>query len=159
MTNFELSYLSKAPAKLDFKSLQVLSQKSLQKLPYSKIEKYILSIGVPKKLSESFWEMAKENISVRKDLEKLWNTCNRNIVLDSSEPDHEFLKNALQILKDLSANDDIWQLWTEEVRKVSGRSGKELYQPLRYALTGHNSGPDMNKLLPIMVSNGLKITG
>ena len=158
LANFELSHLSRAPAKLDIKSLQILSQKSLQRLSYHDVEKYILSIGVPKRLSESFWEMAKENISVRKDLEKLWNTCNRNIILNSSEPDHDFLQNAFLILKDLSLSDDIWRLWTEKVKKVSGRKGKELYQPLRHALTGQNSGPDMNKLLPIMVSNGLKLT-
>ncbi len=158
LTNFDLSHLSKAPAKLEFKSLQALSQKSLQRLSYSEIEKYILSIGVPKNLTESFWEMAKENIFVRKDLAKLWKTCNRNIVLVSSDPDYDFLKNALKILKDFSLNDDIWRLWTEEVKKLSGRRGKELYQPLRFALTGQNSGPDMNKLLPIMVSIGLKIS-
>ena len=157
VANFELSYLSRAPAKLDIKTLKILSQKRLQKLSYTELEKYILSIGVPKNLSESFWEMARENISVRRDLEKLWDTCKRKVVLDPSEPDNDFLKIAFQILKDFSLTDNIWRLWTEEVKKASGRKGKELYQPLRYALTGQNSGPDMNKLLPIMVSNGLKI--
>ena len=54
-------------------------------------------------------------------------------------------------------DNDIWRLWTEKIQTLSGRKGKDLFQPLRYALTGSYSGPDMNKLLPIMILNGIEI--
>ena len=68
-----------------------------------------------------------------------------------------FLQKAFSLLKDLNKEPEPWKLWTEKVKKVSQRKGKDLYLPLRYALTGSTSGPDMNKLLPIMLLNNLQI--
>ena len=154
---FDLSSLSKAPAKLNISSLKSLSQKAVQELPISEVEDYIFSIGVPKDLSRNFWDMAKENISTKNDMEELWKICKRDVQLDKTDPDYEFLQKAFSLLKDFYKESEPWKLWTEKVKKVSKRKGKELYLPLRYALTGSNSGPDMNKLLPIMLLNNLQI--
>ena len=50
---FDLSSLSRAPAKLDENALTTLSQKNVQNLSFSEVESYISSIGVPKYLSLS----------------------------------------------------------------------------------------------------------
>ena len=68
---FDLSSLSKAPAKLNISSLKALSQKAVQELSINEVEDYIFSIGVPKDLSRNFWDMAKENISRKNDMEEL----------------------------------------------------------------------------------------
>ena len=47
-------------------------------------------------------------------------------------------------------NNDTWEAWTTEVKKVTGRKGKGLFMPLRLALTGQEYGPDMKKLLPLL---------
>lgn len=40
--------------------------------------------------------------------------------------------------------------WMNEVETASGAKGNELYQPIRIALTGTHSGPDFDKLIPVM---------
>ena len=154
---FKLGSLSRSPAKLDMNTLLNLSQKSLQTLPFDQIKSYIISVGVPEIISEEFWNMAKENLKSKKDIEDLWAICNRKVHLDLEDPNYSYLKEAFSILQNFEADNDTWRLWTEKIQSLSGRKGKDLFQPLRYALTGSYSGPDMNKLLPIMILNGLEI--
>ena len=154
---FKLGSLSRSPAKLDMNTLLNLSQKSLQTLPFDQIKSYIISVGVPEIISEEFWNMAKENLKSKKDIEDLWAICNRKVHLDLEDPNYSYLKEAFSILQNFEADSDTWRLWTEKIQTLSGRKGKDLFQPLRYALTGSYSGPDMNKLLPIMILNGLEI--
>ena len=154
---FKLGSLSRSPAKLDMNTLLNLSQKSLQTLPFDQIKSYIISVGVPEIISEEFWNMAKENLKSKKDIEDLWAICNRKVHLDLEDPNYSYLKEAFSILQNFEADNDTWRLWTEKIQTLSGRKGKDLFQPLRYALTGSYSGPDMNKLLPIMILNGLEI--
>jgi len=40
--------------------------------------------------------------------------------------------------------------WMEEIKTATGADGKELYQPVRIALTGTHSGPDFDKLIPVI---------
>jgi len=37
----------------------------------------------------------------------------------------------------------------KEVQKATGKKGKELFHPVRVALTGADSGPELEKLIPI----------
>ena len=43
-----------------------------------------------------------------------------------------------------------FQALAEETRRETGAKGRDLYHPLRIALTGASSGPEMVKLLPVI---------
>ncbi|HXW16644.1 MAG TPA: glutamate--tRNA ligase, partial [Terriglobia bacterium] len=38
---------------------------------------------------------------------------------------------------------------TKAVQKATGKKGKDLYHPIRMAVTGASSGPELEKLIPI----------
>jgi glutamyl/glutaminyl-tRNA synthetase len=40
--------------------------------------------------------------------------------------------------------------WMNEVKEATGIKGNELYHPVRIALTGTHSGPDFEKLIPVI---------
>ena len=40
--------------------------------------------------------------------------------------------------------------WMAEIKDATGAKGKHLYHPVRIALTGHHSGPDFDKLIPLI---------
>ena len=40
--------------------------------------------------------------------------------------------------------------WTAAVAGATGAKGRALFRPLRLALTGRDTGPDMKSLLPLM---------
>ncbi|RVA81373.1 glutamate--tRNA ligase, partial [Mesorhizobium sp. M7A.F.Ca.US.006.04.2.1] len=48
----------------------------------------------------------------------------------------------------------IWKDWTGKIREATGRKGKALFMPLRTALTGLPSGPELADLLPLMGREG-----
>jgi hypothetical protein len=37
-----------------------------------------------------------------------------------------------------------------EIKDATGAKGKDLYHPVRIALTGYHSGPDFDKLIPLI---------
>ena len=43
-----------------------------------------------------------------------------------------------------------WRSLTEQVKQSSGKKGRELFHPLRLALTGRESGPEMAGLVAAM---------
>ena len=45
---------------------------------------------------------------------------------------------------------EIFKAWMKEVKTATGVKGKELFHPVRIALTGAHSGPEFDKLLPLI---------
>ncbi|HBQ32717.1 MAG TPA: glutamate--tRNA ligase, partial [Ochrobactrum anthropi] len=43
-----------------------------------------------------------------------------------------------------------WKVWTEAVKAATGRKGKNLFMPLRLALTGQAHGPELADLLVLI---------
>ena len=46
--------------------------------------------------------------------------------------------------------DATWGEWTSAVKEATGRKGKGLFMPLRKALTGQASGPEMADVMPLL---------
>ena len=64
-----------------------------------------------------------------------------------SEDDRAYLAEAARLL---SWGDDPWHGLIDALKAATGRKGKALFQPLRLALTGRVSGPEMAVLLPLI---------
>jgi glutamyl-tRNA synthetase/nondiscriminating glutamyl-tRNA synthetase len=45
---------------------------------------------------------------------------------------------------------EIFKGWLNEIKAAAGVKGKELFHPVRIALTGSHSGPEFDRLLPII---------
>jgi nondiscriminating glutamyl-tRNA synthetase len=45
---------------------------------------------------------------------------------------------------------EVFKAWMDEVKAATGVKGKELYHPIRIALTGFHSGPDFDKVIPLI---------
>ncbi len=45
---------------------------------------------------------------------------------------------------------EIFKAWMNEIKAATGAKGKELFHPVRIALTGAHSGPEFDKLLPLI---------
>ncbi|MDC0195016.1 glutamate--tRNA ligase, partial [Alphaproteobacteria bacterium] len=67
-----------------------------------------------------------------------------------------FLKNAYEVLPLEPYNEDSWDNWISLIKKKTGRKGKELFMPLRKALTGKLKGPELKFLLPLLTRQYIK---
>jgi glutamyl/glutaminyl-tRNA synthetase len=45
---------------------------------------------------------------------------------------------------------EVFKRWMEEIKQATGIKGTELYHPIRIAITGSHSGPDFDKLIPVI---------
>jgi len=52
--------------------------------------------------------------------------------------------------------EETWGIWTQSIKEKTGRKGKDLFMPLRQALTAMDHGPEMKMLLPLIGSDKVK---
>jgi len=64
-----------------------------------------------------------------------------------------FFRDALKIWSELEATD--WKVWADAVKEQSGRKGRQLFLPLRVALSGALSGPEMSHVVPFLGREGV----
>jgi glutamyl-tRNA synthetase len=64
--------------------------------------------------------------------------------------DAPFSAKAVELLPPESWDEDTWSKWTKALSAATGAKGRALFHPLRLALTGRESGPEMKKLLPLI---------
>ena len=64
--------------------------------------------------------------------------------------DKKFIEIAINLISEYPRESDSWQTLTDQLKNTTGRTGKNLFMPLRNFLTGKNDGPDMKKLFPLL---------
>ena len=148
---FELNKFSTAPVKFEKEVLQTISRKLIANLSVSEIFPYLDLIGIPDNIKENFWIMAKDNINSKDDLVDIWKLCKEGTNNPIIAPeDKQFIEVAITLIGEYPRDNDSWKTLTDKLKNLTGRSGKNLFMPLRNFLTGKSDGPDMKKLFPLL---------
>lgn len=147
---FDVGSFGAAPTKFDPEDLFPLTRQHVQGLPFHTVSARIAALGVPADKAELFWSVAKGNITVLADLEGWW-----QLFRDGAEPlvdeaDRDFVAQALEMLPAKPWTTATWGEWTAAVKAATGRKGKDLFRPLRRALTGRDAGPEMAEVMPLL---------
>ena len=153
---FDLTKFGASPTKFDQMDLAPLTMKYLQGLSASDIIADISALGVPPEKAEDFWNIVRMNISTLKDLSAWWDLMEKGAEPKIDDQEREFVLKAVSLLPPGQFDANTWKTWTQNVTEVTGRSGKNLYMPLRQALTGMSHGPDMGHLLPFLKNIKIK---
>ncbi|WP_298850470.1 glutamate--tRNA ligase [uncultured Ruegeria sp.] len=147
---FDVNRFGAAPTKFDVQDLFPLTAKHLQSLPLVDVADAVADAGVPSELAAPFWAMARENITTLADLKGWWELCRDGAEPMVADEDREFIADAIALLPEGPFDGETWSIWTKAVKEATGRKGKDLFMPLRKALTGMERGPEMAALLPLM---------
>jgi len=144
--SFDIAHFGRATPKFDPAELDRLNAKLLHDLPFSAVESRLnlLTPGA----DEAFWLAVRSNLARIADAADWWKIC-REPVAPVIE-DGEFAQQAALLLPPEPWTSDTWKGWTQSVQQESGRKGRELYHPLRLALTGRGDGPELKTLLPLI---------
>ena len=147
---FDVSSFGAAPTKFDAEDLFPLTRGVVQAKPFAEVAPRIAALGVPAGMAEAFWAVARGNITVLDDLAGWW-----ALIRDGAEPlvdeaDRDFVAQALAMLPPQPWTNATWGEWTQAVKDATGRKGKDLFRPLRRALTGRDAGPEMADLMPLL---------
>ena len=150
-SKFELSKFSTAPVRFEKEFLEAISRKVLSNLDLGQISDYLHALGVPDEIKGDFWMMAKDNINTKEELADIWHLCKEGADEPIIAPeDEQFIEVAIGLIGEYPRGNESWQTLTDELKKLTGRTGKNLFMPLRNFLTGKSDGPDMKKLFPLI---------
>ena len=147
---FDLSSFGVAPTKFNGDDLLALTQKYLHALPLVAVKDKVAALGVPEALAERFWQAAQGNITVLADLGPWWEVFRDGARTEIAPEDAAFVAQALALLPPHPYDDQTWASWTNAVKAATGRKGKALFMPLRQALTGRASGPEMAQVMALL---------
>jgi glutamyl-tRNA synthetase len=90
------------------------------------------------------------------DAAEWWKLITGPVTPQVDEADRDFLEAARDVLPPEPWTDDSFREWTSALKAKTGRKGRELFLPLRKALTGLDHGPELAPLLPLI---GAKAVG
>ena len=147
---FDIARFGAAPTKFDEKDLYPLTATYLQGLDFATMADEIAALGVPADLAAQFWQVMRDNITTRADLAPWWALCRDGAQPVIAEDDRAFVAQAMALLPEGPFDAGTWGAWTAAVKEATGRKGKALFMPLRLALTGQASGPNMGDLMPLL---------
>ena len=144
--SFDFSTFGRAPAHFDPKEVELVNARLLHKLDYAAIANRL-----PSDATEEDWLLLRPNLERLSDFPVWYAVLHGDI--EPPELSHEerlLVKDAAAIAEKLDWAAEPWRALTDELKQSSGKKGRELFHPLRLALTSRESGPEMAGLVARM---------
>lgn len=146
--SFDLKHISHGAARFDEAELRALSARTLHHLSFEAVRDRLAALGVAGSGAGPFWAAVRGNLARLDEAREWW-----AVVHEPIEPvleDRGFLDQAAACLPPEPWSAATWSAWTASLKALSGRKGRDLFHPLRLALTGRDSGPELAALLPLI---------
>ena len=143
VASFDLGHFGRAPARFDEAELERLNAALVHQMAYADVKHRL-----PDGMTEAGWLAIRPNLAHVGEAADWWAVVTGPIeVPPLSAEDRAYLAEAAHAL---TWSDDPWHALTNSLKATTGRKGRDLFHPLRLALTGRDSGPDMKALLPLI---------
>ncbi|MBW7849549.1 MAG: glutamate--tRNA ligase [Rhodospirillales bacterium] len=145
---FDLGKLGRATPKFDPAELEHLNARLLHALPFDEAAPRLAALGIEGEDAPRFWEAVRGNLGRLAEAADWWRVCAtpmRPVIEDAG-----FLAEAAALLPPEPWDEGTWAVWTGAVKAATGRKGKDLFHPLRLALTAREHGPELKLLLPLI---------
>jgi glutamyl-tRNA synthetase len=140
---FDFAHFGRAPAHFDPHEVELLNAKLLHHLEFAAVKHRL-----PAAATAADW------LLLRGNLERLGDFAAWQPVLDGTierpdlnRDDRLFVREAAAVAAGIDWSADPWRSLAEALKERTGRKGAALFKPLRLALTGRESGPEMAPLL------------
>ena len=144
--SFTLAHFGRAPARFDEAELHRINAAVVHHLPFARVG-HLLPAG----MSEAGWEAIQPNLAHISEAAEWWQVVTGPVTPpEFSDEDRAFLVTAAEVLAGQEWGESPWATLTSALKQVTGRKGKPLFLPLRQTLTGHDHGPEMAALLPLI---------
>ena len=137
----DFTLIGRSQPKFDVDDLKRFNQKYIHGLPFEKIkDRY--------PVKEDFFNEIKSNLNVADDL-LLWDKiCNGIIEPQILNP--SLTDTAAALLPNEPWDENTFKSWVSYIKEKTGLKGHDLFHPIRLALTGMESGPELKTLLPFI---------
>jgi glutamyl-tRNA synthetase len=137
--SFDFGHFGRAPAHFDPHDVELINARLLHRLDHSAV-----ADRLPGEAKEEDWLLLRPNLQRLTDFNDWFEVLNGDV--DPPELAHDerlLMRDAAAVAEELDWSAEPWRALTAELKISSGRKGRELFHPLRLALTGRDSGPEM----------------
>lgn len=151
---FDFSGMGRSAVRFDTHQLNRVNAMEIRSYTYADVKPYLdgfLNSDKTDAELETFWEAVKGNIETLAELQAQYDLCYSamgDVKLEAE--DKEYIQVAANTLPQGPYTAETWSAWTASLKEETGRKGKQLFMPLRIALTGEMHGPEMASLLSVM---------
>lgn len=142
--SFDFNKFGRAPANYDVTELEKLNEKLLRQLPFSAVKDRLPFAD------EAFWLSVRANVSSLPEAQQWWEILHGSVEASLNHDERSFIRSIINSLPAEPWDDTTYEQWLAAVKPTTQRKGKELFLPLRLALTGREHGPELKKLLPLL---------
>ena len=142
---FDFAIFGRAPARFDMEELAALNARILHQLEYEQV-----SARLPAGMASADWNAIRPNLRSVAEAADWWEILHGHVEREAAAEDRGLLAAAAVAAAEIDWADSPWPQLVARLKEATGRSGKALFLPLRRALTGRDSGPEMAALLPLI---------
>lgn len=147
VAGFDFRRFGRASPRFDPRELEKLNGRILHQLEFDDVASRLQALGMTG-VTPEFWNVVRRNIEALAEASDWWHIVSAPIQPDVT--DKALLKAAAKLLPKGAWDEAAWNDWTTALREKTGKKGRELFMPLRLALTGLDHGPEMRDLLPLI---------
>jgi glutamyl-tRNA synthetase len=143
IAGFDFATFGRAPARFDLDELAALNARVVHQLAFD-----VVANRLPRGMSEADWNAIRPNLKRVDEAADWWEILHGHVAEAAPAEDRAFLTGAATAAGEIDWADGPWAQLTARLK--AERSGRALFHPLRRALTGRDSGPEMAVLLPLI---------
>lgn len=142
-SDFDFATFGRAPAHFDPHDVELLNARIVHAMDYAEARDRL-----PGEATGEDWELVRPNLARVADFDEWLPVLRGEIEPPNLGHDERALvREAAAIASTLDWSDEPWRKLTEELKASTGQKGRALFHPLRVAITGRDSGPEMAGLL------------
>ncbi len=147
--HFDLTRFGRAQPHFDTGDLFKLNPRVVRSMPLDAVNARLRERG-EKEIAADFWTAVSPNIDKIADIAEWEKICYTDESFELDGDDRAFCRRAAELLPSGGFDETTFQAWTAVVKEKTGRKGRDLFHPIRLALTGREQGPELKALLPVL---------
>ncbi len=139
--HFNINKYNSATAKFSLKKLSMVNSSLMPLYSYKEMQNHLHNNNI--NTTEKIWNLVKNNLITIFDIE-VWNEIINNDLSFATQDGKKVISSALAFLPatfPLALAE--WQEFIKNVQNATKAQGKELFLPLRLAVTGKTNGPEL----------------
>jgi glutamyl-tRNA synthetase len=140
---FQLTDL--ATSRFEISEMLALNRQMLRTMEFAAV-----ADRLPGGATEAFWLAIRGSLDLLREARGWWDVVAGTIVPPVVEGARDLLLTAVSLLPPEPWDKAVWTTWINALERATERTGEALLAPLRLALTGEDSGPDLADLLPLI---------
>jgi glutamyl-tRNA synthetase len=143
---FDFAHFGRAPAHFDMAEVEQLNARLLHTLSYDAV-----AYRLPQWVEPAAWTVLRSTLHRLNDITDWRDVVQGDIPPSDLAPeDRAYIADAAAEVEKIDWSDNPWAALTSALKDRTGRKGKTLFLPLRLALTGRPSGPEMAPLIQLI---------